>query len=900
MVKKGFYFTMDALFASVLIVAVIVIFLKYDVHESEAPSIESLSMDVGSVLDELKIGEINSSWIQEMIANGTISDADKSVLSMLGEFRVTNHTTNRSYSHELLASLVLEDVLSNRFGVGIFMEGYDEPLYIQNNSGDTLVVSFKKMISGIKKDAPVVGGSSSAYIRKIADLTRSSYAYFGGFVGQGDLTVFLQIPANASIVESIVVELDASSEFLLEINGQQCNSSLVTEEFTPSVMNMTPDLWVLNHCLDLINNGLNNFSLLFNSGINSSYVGGGYIRVDYRTLDFQDTSLSGTKKIDLPAIDGFINLYDSISVKGTLNSMSIYLDYFINTSLGNATFFMSVGEDVVFASENATGIVNLSNTYISNILNYADFSNKTIPIRLGVTNISGSIVTTYGEPADTVLVTDVSGSMADCGEYSTPYICNYYCLWPGWKFCGVDSPSSCTGNVCGGSCFFNFNNHYLDCEQSRIEIAKESDELAVDIMLNASGTRVGLVSYNSNVVSYVDLTANQLVLNSEISNYTANGGTCVCCGIYRAFDLLSADSTQDYIIVMSDGDANYVCSGPGDYTGTYDLSNAPASTIAAGRYACNNSVNNVSVFTIGFGGDISPQGTATLIQTACNSSMYYNATNVSQLSAIYANITNSILQISNYSSQMVIFEGSALESSLNPASAIYLDYSGTSSSQPNEISLTMQTDHFGSCNKTINILPGLRVVDARLTSYSSEHWTDLILVNDIVVFNLSDFSDSYQFLGDPFIVEVPVDYLVSGDNFIFMRTGDNTTTPAGCSLNNSLIYSVMINSSTSRSGVLENREGCKWEVEFEDDDLINMSIPSGYAGSKRCYYTSTNISYDTADAYDVGMFSLLDQLDFDDDGRVFLKFDDIEIVINIISGVPYLWGPSLIEVRTWI
>ncbi|MBD3208891.1 hypothetical protein GF367_00545, partial [Candidatus Woesearchaeota archaeon] len=128
----------------------------------------------------------------------------------------------------------------------------------------------------------------------------------------------------------------------------------------------------------------------------------------------------------------------------------------------------------------------------------------------------------------------------------------------------------------------------------------------------------------------------------------------------------------------------------------------------------------------------------------------------------------------------------------------------------------------------------------------------------------------------------------------------NTT---GCSDNNTLIYTGFINSSTSRSTVVEEAVGCSWTVEFEDGTSQNFTVPDFYAGAKDCAYT--NASHDpenyTADAYDIAVYTLLEQLDFDDDGRVFVNLvaEDLEIIVSLVSDVPYLWGPAIMGVELW-
>jgi len=141
---------------------------------------------------------------------------------------------------------------------------------------------------------------------------------------------------------------------------------------------------------------------------------------------------------------------------------------------------------------------------------------------------------------------------------------------------------------------------------------------------------------------------------------------------------------------------------------------------------------------------------------------------------------------------------------------------------------------------------------------------------------------------------------VNGDNNITIRTADSPTNVTGCSNNNTLIYRGLVNFSSTRSSVVDIAGGCRWNIEFEDGTFTNMTIPVDYSGTN-CSYTNISISYNTNDAYDISVYNLLGSLDFDDDGRILFNLDaeDLEIVVNVLSNIPYMWGPSMIEVRVW-
>ena len=897
--KKGYYFTLDAFFASIILIGGLLLISQNLVKEHPKESIEYFSVDLLSALSELRVDELNTTYVNNVLMSSPNTNLNLSVLEQIGTYWAANET-NLSIN---LTRYLLRDLFPNNTGVRLVIESdtlFEKPLLPQRN-----LRASERMITGIMQGAPLKGSTSSAYLRKIEDKRTSSFAYFGGFVGQGNISVFLEnIPSDVTPddITRMTLELDAGGSFILKINGDTCGS------FTPSTTNtnMSPDVWDVSECNNSIVAGRNNISLLFLGEINESYVAGGYLRVDYKTNEFQQNLSIGKKRYYFPGIEGIINLYDSIYVPGIINSWVINISFY-----NNYTTYLVIGNETIFEAEGKNYTQNVTYTRTGLSINPA-----TIPIRLGTRNFSNITKVITGEAADTILVTDTSGSMAECGEYIEQLMCGYYCTWWWWRECPY--PGTCNDEECGGCWIWSPYDHQVFnktvCNRTKLQIAQEADKKAVSIILNASANKVGLVSYSTSVNDVTELTRDQAGLNSSIDSYTANGGTCTCCGINKAKDLLLESSQKKFMIVLSDGDPTYYCKNYSDYAGSGvwggDTTGGSSSetdrnwSIWAGQEACNN---NITVFTIGFGESMSPEGHETMRRTACNDSLYFNATNVSLLSEIYRNISEMILTYANYTSQTIIVEGNITYSRLNPYSYIELNYTPIiDEPQPNEISVEVQTEQFNNCTVNVNIPSGIRIADARVTSYSGPHWTKTLIINSDVVYNLSEYGDDYTLLGDPYLVQIPPLLLVNGTNTIYIYTGDEPSNSTGCSKNNTLIYTALVPSATARSEVVEHTDGCVWTIQFEDDTTSTKAIPSDYTGSKSCSYTEDNHSledgsYDPSDAYDIAVFSLLRTLDFDNNGKVFVNLDaeDIEIVITTVSSVPYLWGPTLVKARVW-
>lgn len=896
--KKAIFYSIDAMIAVFIFVSAILILYNLDFNNYENNYTTYTANDLLNSISSIKVKDSNNQYIKELIANNTIEEKqyNKNILELIGEFWSEGKTDIAKKIFENITSTILTN--DSNYEISLYING--EKIFSKGKSKNLTESRASRLLSGINKSQPVRGYSSRLYFSNSNNRTTSSYIFFGGFIGQGNLTFYSEnLPSDVTqdILE-LYMEASMINNFSIYINNNYCNS------FSPKKQNMTAEKFDLYSCKSFITPGKNSFKILFNKNFNESFIGGGFIKIKFITNNYPPFEY-GKKTYNFPKVEGIPNIFDSFYIPGTLNKMNITLKYKVNKTSGNTTFFLTLGNITVYNETNITDEnIVLDDTFLSSKINYSEFSKKNIPLRFGLEGANYTSVVEEYEESDTILVTDVSGSMGWCGEYAVPYVCNYYCWtgwwWGYWTSCNVPDVQTCEngGDVCNrGDCAYGTSNHYLDCNRTRLEIAKEADNLSVSIILSKDVTRVGTVSYYSQVDSVQSLTNNSQTLYNEINSYTAGGGTCICCGIYRAYDLYDSlsNNRNKFMIVLSDGDANYECSGPGDYYGSSaSTADAAASTIAAGQYACNN---NVSVFTIGFGSDISAEGVNTLKQTACNESMYYDASNTSELYNIYDNISKTILEMTKYTSQKIESSVKGLNATLYDSKIEFEFTPEYQNVKIDEIPITLNTDQFNSCTKTITINPSFRILEGKVTSYSDEHWTALVKSNNNVSYNLTEFGTNYINLGDPFIVNIPLKDLKRGDNTLEILTADTPQNFTGCSNNDSFIYTVAINVSTTFSPILEKADGCNWTVLQENNENFIVKIPQNYNGTKQCYYE--NATYDNNDVYDVAAYNLFSQLDVDNNGKidVYLTEGDLNVEALVVSDVPSLWGPALFEVR---
>ncbi|MGV8172275.1 MAG: vWA domain-containing protein, partial [Candidatus Woesearchaeota archaeon] len=713
--KKAIFYTMDALLASMLLIgAVALIYITHSPDDIDIEQQTFISQDILTVLSELKISELNNSFITQEIASGNITDINITALDQIGEYWALNKVDKA----QILLQILINDSLPEKYGIKTSMG--NNTLLLRNVTGKTNSVSFNRMISGIEQGRPITGSSGTSYLKKIRNKKTSSYAYFGGFVGQGNITVTLTLPSDFSSSRMInsKVKIDTPGVFELYINNVQCGSSYTG---IPGQVS----LWDISGCNDSFIAEKNNLSMIFISTLNTSYISGGFVKTTYATDTLMENITPGYFRYVFPNIEGFINLYDAIAVQGIITNWTLNLTYdslystFFN--MGNETIFIDPGQNTT------------RNIYISRM--NLSIPPGTIPIRMTHTNLSNITLLDVGLPSDSFLVTDVSGSMDDCGEYGNRTMCRYQYKQQSWWWFWLTTTCpynniSCSANECGISPIYSTRNYEIInqsvCTKTLLDIAKEADKMFVATILNVSTLHeVGLVDYSTNANTPTNLTNVESVLDSEIDSYTSGGSTCTCCGINYARNMINSSTDVKFMIVLSDGEPNYYCSNYNDYTGTSGSANISAEwAINASRLACQN---NITVYSIGFGNSMTTEGHNIMRQIACNSSLDYNATNVSLLVDIYEDITDQILLAANFSSQTINILGAFNNTLLREGSYLDIYYEDINNiDTQSKLSLVMESEQFNGCNKIISIPPGISVQDAYMTSYSGNHWTSLL------------------------------------------------------------------------------------------------------------------------------------------------------------------------------
>lgn len=537
--SKGMLFVLDALFSIVLLFSLLALLgalstesvnsqLSYSVIHFQAE-------DAVDVLSKLRVSDVRAEpVVRELFDEGFLDDGDlnKTVLDVVGMLWATNNEAYTQAAGEMMDGL-FEHSFSPSLEVSIQArsEGVQGIIFNSSVSGnESVVASSARIASGYALGEPTKGYLARVFLSNIGGVQKSSYYYFGGFVGEGNVTQVMRgIPSDANF-SSIYLELNVGENFSLYLNGVNCG------DYNKSAGGMGADSWVVQgSCLGSLNAGQeNNLTLAF-KGENSSrkFVGGGFAKVSYTTMQLSSQA-NNTMKYYFPGVDGFFSVYDSFYVPGNVTRVDTRVEFKSNYStffrIGNANVFNVSG------SESNRVIENYS-FELEQAFNFSELGGKTVPIRIGSEVVSGQ-GGMAGE-ADVVLITDLSGSMKR----------------------RIDNWNNGVVRSCSDPLLY-------DASTRRISLAKCLDEDFVDIVLNTSGNRMALVGFEASVHSFTSLTNDSDYLKNEIEGYTTFGGTCICCAINKAYEILESQGTSSrrkYIVVMSDGVPGNKCSSEGGW-----------------------------------------------------------------------------------------------------------------------------------------------------------------------------------------------------------------------------------------------------------------------------------------------------------------------------------------------
>lgn len=510
--KKGFLLSLDAIVAITLLMTISLllagIVFTYSSPELRYQRYYYAGKDLVNVFEKTKLKMV-SNFVNLSEYDLTEEDMERTLLDVIGSFWAEgNKSKAGNLTKDILEKMFVDTGLSYAVILG------NETIYEKEHQNALFTSRLSTIVSGYEKTKPVNGYVAKVYITKPTK-TNSKFVYFGGYEGDGNITKIFNLPIDANITYAYL-EANVGGNFTIYINGKYSG------DYVKTAFNFSADKWEICsisqplYCTYFLP-GENVLTINFTESENR-YVGGGYLKVTYKTSELTEntyvlTNESVYQYYLFPGIHGIINLYSSFYVPGTLENISVYLHYKNNLTLNNQGIpvYFVMGSKEIYRS-NVTGDMavnitedNITQAFGSKINLISQLSNATIPIRFGTETFA--FLSGEGR-SDSVLITDVSGSMDTCDVETS------VCAYP-----------DCNGGVNG-------------CQNKRMDIAKDVDKEFVYTILNYSGNRAGLVSYTTSVDMVHLLTNNTESLISEINKYSSKDATCIACGIANATQML--------------------------------------------------------------------------------------------------------------------------------------------------------------------------------------------------------------------------------------------------------------------------------------------------------------------------------------------------------------------------
>jgi hypothetical protein len=417
--------------------------------------------------------------------------------------------------------------------------------------------------------------------------------------------------------------------------------------------------------------------------------------------------------------------------------------------------------------------------------------------------------------------------------------------------------------------------------------------------------------------------------------------------------LVHSNETHDYLrkksmLIMSDGEANTLI---GDCS-NYDSSGCPAITgwdtpaNETIRRACEaHDKYNITIYAVVFG-NAGQDAEDMLYEAACcdNCSNFFTSNDADTLAEIYSRIASGIINTSFDAQTIQISQDVGAISTIYPDSYIEINYSSSiAPPQYGEITLNFETHTFETMsgvnlttdNATMTkegwffVPSNVQLLSGRVTSYSSQYWSDRLFIKNSStnwsrIYWLDDFGqENYTELGDPFVVDIPVEYMTSGDNnSIRIGTGFGPDNGTGGSPDSRVIYTGRISGLTLEgySDVFPRAEGSTVTVyyDIDGDNVSDDSVTVQIGSNPSDIFDPMNDSIDnafmrlldmlnviwdanpgdigngtSANPYDGGILAPENPIDFQ-------ITSDIQFDSQLSGGVPSMWGPSELEVQVWI
>lgn len=143
--KNGVFFTIDSILGAGIILITLIFALSLYAEEQPIFHLNYLSQDIIKSLSAVTVGQSSNGYIKGLVAGGTITNKDNTILEQIVEFWADEEISLANKT----AANVTKPFVQDSMGFGVWID--NEAVYTKDAPIKKSLASSKKIISGIEK-----------------------------------------------------------------------------------------------------------------------------------------------------------------------------------------------------------------------------------------------------------------------------------------------------------------------------------------------------------------------------------------------------------------------------------------------------------------------------------------------------------------------------------------------------------------------------------------------------------------------------------------------------------------------------------------------------------------------------------------------------------------------------
>ena len=388
--KKGFFFTMDAIIAVMLLGVAFSIVLSIEPTtisgKSNYEQMHYVTEDAMQIFSKLKFSDINETLKDEIIANTNITEEDlgQGLPDIIGLLWAYNET---GYAEDLIIDVFSEpgSLIPSGYNYALSVEETDNKTLIYSTTGNdpedeeelNYLTSASRIVSGYKENTAPFGFVARAWATKfkksntlivMGDVITSSVRKQWGGNNQNkvNITYIVDISDDANITDAywFIEAAWTDTKFKAYINGV----------YVPGSDSSGNKL--LSNLKDYFHRGRNYCNVVYRYG-SGGYDGGDdgatHIVVTYNTSEINTLNQHNKFYFQDVKSNASIKYKKPIFSLSEINSMSVHMNYTESTSVSESTlYFIYNGNTTTISTKSiSNGTVDWNNTEIESVLTAA-------------------------------------------------------------------------------------------------------------------------------------------------------------------------------------------------------------------------------------------------------------------------------------------------------------------------------------------------------------------------------------------------------------------------------------------------------------------------------------------------------------------------------------------------